>query len=137
MIRVSFHNPADLEDSQLLFAVIAARFQGKWIFSRHKDRSTWEIPGGHRESDETPDEAAARELWEETGATKARIKPICLYSFHDFGMLYFAEIQQLDAIPSSSEIKEIAYFDQLPENLTYPQIQPALFEKVRHWLQRD
>lgn len=56
---------------------------------------------------------------------------------HDFGMLYFAEIQQLDAIPSSSEIKEIAYFDQLPENLTYPQIQPALFEKVRHWLQRD
>lgn len=133
-VRFYDHIPAD---ANIKYAVIVAQYQGKWILCRHNDRTTWEIPGGHRESDETPDEAAARELWEETGATKARIKPICLYSFHDFGMLYFAEIQQLDAIPSSSEIKEIAYFDQLPENLTYPQIQPALFEKVRHWLQRD
>ena len=36
MIRVSFHNPADLEDSQLLFAVIAARFQGKWHYLFYK-----------------------------------------------------------------------------------------------------
>ena len=53
---------------------------------------------------------------------------------HDFGMLYFAEIQQLDAIPSSSEIKEIAYFDQLPENLTYPLTSPVQYREAEKML---
>ena len=72
-VRFYDHIPAD---ANIKYAVIVAQYQGKWILCRHNDRTTWEIPGGHRESDETPDEAAARELWEETGATKARIKPI-------------------------------------------------------------
>ena len=25
---------------------------GKWVFCRHKERNTWEIPGGHREMGE-------------------------------------------------------------------------------------
>mgnify|MGYP006922425427 CR=1 FL=1 len=48
MIReVRFYDEVD--DALLKFAVIAARSEGKWVFCRHKERTTLEIPGGHRE----------------------------------------------------------------------------------------
>ncbi len=56
----------DLEDI-LTYVVIGTRYLDKWVFVRHKLRRTWEIPGGHIEEDETPLEAAQRELQEETG----------------------------------------------------------------------
>ena len=133
MSGVSFWDECPL-DRNIKYAVIVARYKGKWILCRHRARATWEIPGGHIEANETPDQAAARELWEETGATKAVITPICFYSVQDYGMLYFAEIEELRSIPETSEIREIAFFDELPEHLTYPQIQPKLFDKVKQWL---
>lgn len=123
--------------ASIKYAVIVAQYRGKWILCRHKNRKTWEIPGGHRETDEKPDQTAARELWEETGALKSRIHPVCAYSFGDYGMLYYAEISELGSIPEDSEIAEAACFDYLPDELTYPHIQPALFEKVQCWLKKQ
>ena len=40
---------------------------------------TWEIPGGHIEPGESPEEAARRELFEETGAAEFTIRPIFDY----------------------------------------------------------
>ena len=136
MIEVSFMNHIPPEGHPT-FAVIMAKCQGKWIFCRHRERVTWEIPGGHRETDEKPDQTAARELWEETGALKSRIVPVCAYSFGDYGMLYYAEISELGSIPEGSEIAEAVCFDYLPDELTYPHIQPALFEKVQCWLKKQ
>ena len=34
------------------FAVIISKTQNKYVFCKHKDRDTWEVPGGHRESQE-------------------------------------------------------------------------------------
>ena len=134
MINVHFYAECP-SNSVIKYAVIASRYKGKWILCRHRERSTWEIPGGHLECNETADQAASRELWEETGAVTAELSPICIYAVQDYGMLYFAEVVELGAIPDSSEIKEIAFFDELPENLTYPHIQPALFDKVQNWLE--
>lgn len=39
---------------------------GKVVFVEHPERG-WEIPGGHLEQGETPDQALLRELKEETG----------------------------------------------------------------------
>ena len=66
MMIVKFYDEVD--DSLLKFAVIITKTNGKWVFCKHKKRSTWEVPGGHRESGESITETAKRELYEETGA---------------------------------------------------------------------
>lgn len=128
-----------VEDSCLKFAVILTRSAGKWVFCRHKERDTYEVPGGHREPGETIDEAARRELYEETGAIVFDIRPLCVYSVTGknsenpngeemFGMLYYAEVTEFEA-EIHSEIERIELFTELPDNWTYPEIQPLLIEE--------
>ncbi len=78
MLEVKFYDTVD--DSLLKFAVIISQSNGKWVFCKHKERDTYEVPGGHREAGENILETAKRELQEETGAVKYEIKPICVYS---------------------------------------------------------
>ncbi len=135
MIRdVRFYD--EVEDSLLKFAVIAARSGGKWVFCRHRGRTTLEIPGGHREPGESVDQTAVRELREETGAKTFTLRPVCVYSVvrddaaESFGGLYTAEISSFGAL--HSEIEEIFLLEEPPEgNWTYPEIQPRLVEEVR------
>ena len=85
----SFHPLGSVDEKQLKYAVICARYQGKWIFCRHKFGETWELPGGHIEAGETALEAAHRELYEETGATEADITPVGIYKLFDYGLLCY------------------------------------------------
>jgi 8-oxo-dGTP pyrophosphatase MutT (NUDIX family) len=41
--------------------------RGRVLLHRHRKLGTWLPPGGHIEEDELPDDAAVREVWEETG----------------------------------------------------------------------
>lgn len=139
MTKVTFYKPDKTADEKLKFAVIAARYQDKWVFCRHKQRTTWEIPGGHREPDEVIEETARRELAEETGAVDADIHTVAVYEVEkdgkrSYGMLFFANINSLGALSDDSEIGEIRLFDVLPENLTYPEIQPHLYHGTQGWL---
>ncbi len=101
MIEVRFYE--DVDDALLRFAVILAKTQGKWVFCKHRERNTYEIPGGHREVGETILETAKRELYEETGAVDFDMEKLCVYSVvrdknvaeESFGMLYFAQIRNL------------------------------------------
>ena len=139
MIEVRFYD--NIADELLAFAVIIAKIDGKWIFCKHKDRDTYEIPGGHREPGETIFEAAKRELVEETGAVDFSIKPICVYSVKgktkinpdddaiSYGMLYAAEVFSFEEL--HSEIESMLITDKLVENWTYPLIQPKLIEEAR------
>ncbi len=116
------------------FTVICANYQGKWILSKHKKRDTWETQGGHIEEVETPLECARRELFEESGITDADIYPVCDYwGFNSKacsnGMVFLAVVHSLGELPES-EMKEIGIFDSLPEELTYPQVSPRLYEEA-------
>ena len=138
MIEVKFFDTVD--DSLLKFAVIMARYRDGWLFCRHKQRTTWEIPGGHRESGEAIDDTARRELFEETGAVRFDLRQIgaygvCVDGVTTYGMLYYADVQELGELPPEMEIGEIMTSGRLPENLTYPLIQPALYEKTLKFLQ--
>lgn len=142
MFKVNFYDLNIVDDNILLFAVIMTKFNGKWIYVRHKDRQTWEIPGGHREKNENINDTASRELFEETGAVKFSITPVCIYSVErdesinyteSFGQLFYSEVETLDN-QLQFEISEIKFFDDIPDNLTYPLIQPFLHRKVLEFL---
>ena len=63
MVEVKFYDSVD--DKLLKFAVIIAKTNGKWVFCKHRERDTYEVPGGHRENGEDILEAAKRELRED------------------------------------------------------------------------
>ncbi|MCI8371688.1 MAG: NUDIX domain-containing protein [Lachnospiraceae bacterium] len=144
MTEVKFYE--SIEDELLMFAVIISKTQNQYVFCKHKDRNTWEFPGGHREqlSDnsgnwETILDTAKRELYEETGALEFDIKPLCVYSVtapnqfdgkETFGMLFFADIKCFET-ELHSEIEKIAIMDGLPEQWTYPDIQPHLINEAK------
>lgn len=121
MLAVKFYE--DVKDELLRFAVVIAKHDGKWVLCKHKERETLECPGGHRE----------------TGAVKFKIRPICVYSVtgktrvnetgeESFGGLFYAEIASFGEI--HSEMEKIVLCDALPENQTYPEIQPALLKEA-------
>ena len=122
------------------------------MICKHKDRETFEVPGGHREPGETILETAKRELHEETGAVEYTIIPICIYSVkgtdgetqnpsvnathaiienqnETYGMLYYAEIEKFEKLPNF-EMDQVILSEELPTKWTYPLIQPKLMEKV-------
>jgi len=138
MLKVNFYN--SVEDRLLKFAVIVSKCEGKWVLCKHRERTTYECPGGHREDGEDILTTARRELYEETGAIDYVIEQIGIYSVYGndgvienkvetFGMLYYADINEFEKLPGF-EIEKIEFFDMLPDNWTYPEIQPKLIEKV-------
>jgi 8-oxo-dGTP diphosphatase len=105
---------------------------------RHRLRETWEMPAGHIENDESALSAAKRELYEETGATHFSLRTVCDYSCDwqgetKSGRIFFANIQQLGILPEM-EIAEVKLFNNLPEELTYPDIQNLVFDRVKLFL---
>ncbi|MGC2874078.1 NUDIX hydrolase [Ihubacter sp. rT4E-8] len=143
-MKVNFYE--SVEDKRLKFAVIAAKAEDKWVFCKHKERDTYEIPGGHREQGETILQAAKRELMEETGAIQFSIEPVCVYSVIGknrvnetgeelYGMLYYAEIMEFSR-ELHSEMERIQLFDQLPQVWTYPEIQPLLIAEIQRRVQK-
>lgn len=139
MIEVKFYD--QVADELLKFAVIISKTNGKWVFCKHKERNTYEVPGGHREENENILETAKRELKEETGALDFTVTPICVYSVtgknkvnetgeETYGMLFFADIKSFEN-ELHSEMEKVLITDTLVENWTYPSIQPKLIEEAK------
>ena len=139
-MKIKFYE--DINDDLIKFAVIVAKFNDKFVFCKHKNRSTYELPGGHREKGEDILEAAKRELYEETGATKYTIKPVCFYSVigndgiiecrnETYGALFYVEILELGH-KLYNEIEKIELFEEIPlhNQMTYPIMHTALINKI-------
>ena len=90
------------------------------------------MQGGHIEPGETPEEAAERELYEESGALSFTLLPLCDYCGEEpgkdndgKGLVFKSEITKIGPLPES-EMEQVALFDSFPENLTYPEITKAI-----------
>ncbi|MBF9015530.1 MULTISPECIES: NUDIX domain-containing protein [unclassified Oceanispirochaeta] len=127
-----------IEDSLLEYMVVAARSKEKWVIVRLRGRTDWCFPGGHREAGETMDEAAHRELYEETGAKDYNLSRIAQYSVDhgdriSWGSIYKADITAFDPLPAEFEIEELDFVDEFPLNNTrFPGIMPGLMD----WLNK-
>ncbi len=127
--------PGSAPETALTYVVMGAIYGDRWIFVRHGERMTWEMPAGHIEPGESAREAAARELFEEAGVTGSTLEAISDYSVTvgsktEYGRLYLARVEQMDP-HLEHEIEEILLSDQLPGTLTYPEVQTLLFEKAK------
>ncbi len=119
-----FFKAESIADHELTYVVVGAREKGQWIFVRHRERDTWELPAGHIEHGEAADEAAERELFEETGTSRAAIRPLNDYAVNlngtlRYGRIFIAEVIERGPMPRS-EIGEILIREETPLPATYP-----------------
>ncbi len=125
----------------LRFVVVCSFCRGRYLLSYHSGHQAWETQGGHIEANETPEEAARRELAEESGVTDAELVPVCDYEAWDEGgaangRVFAAVVRAPGKLPAS-EMSAVALFDALPGNLTYPKVTPVLFEEAEMCVKRE
>lgn len=133
MFQVDIYNLGYIDESQYTIVILATRVAGKWVFCKHRERDTWELPGGHIEEGEDWLSAAKRELYEESGIREAKITPICIYKLSTYGLLCLAEADGIGTLPEY-EMEKIKLFSRLPKNLTYPDSHRILFNKVKEYI---
>ena len=132
MLEVKIFDLGYCKNEELTRVVCVSKYKDKYVFSYNKKRNGWEIPGGHIEEGETWEEAAKREIYEETGAIKINVEPICVYKISTFGLLCYCEILELEELPKESEMEKIMFSDSLPDNLTFPESFKIYFETVKN-----
>ena len=131
MFEVKTYDLGYCKEEEYTRVICVCRYKGKYLFSYNKKREGWEIPGGHIEEGESWIDAAKREMYEETGATKIEVTPICVYKISTYGLLCYCEILELDKLPEEYEMSEILLSDKLPDNLTFPESSTLFFNTVK------
>ncbi|MBT2575822.1 nucleoside triphosphatase YtkD [Bacillus sp. ISL-51] len=118
-VQLSFeHQP--FSDSPKHVWVIC-RYGDKWLLTEHEDRG-FEFPGGKVEPMECAEEAALREVKEETGAAVRHLQYVGQYKVLGkekiiVKNIYFADIEKLEKQADYFETKGPVLFSELPDNL--------------------
>jgi ADP-ribose pyrophosphatase YjhB (NUDIX family) len=129
---MAVHCDAPIETFQKLFGeqsgyatpkvdVRAAVFrEGKILMVREAMDGLWTMPGGWADGNDSPREAAEREVWEESGFRVKAVKLAAVYDrakhphepplpFHVYKMIFVCEILSGEARPSR-ETPEVGFF---------------------------
>lgn len=100
---------------------VICRYEGKWLLTNHKSRG-YEFPGGKVEKGETAEQAAIREVKEETGGIVERLTYIAQYLVKGMNdtiikNVYFAEVSELKKQSTYFETKGPVLLSKIPGNV--------------------
>lgn len=124
-------------------SVIVEDGQGRVLLQKRTDNHCWGYPGGSTELDERVEDAAARELLEETGLIAGRLELFGVFSGKELHYIYpnGDEVSNVDIVflckdysgslrLDEEESEALCFFEpgKLPENLSPPIVIP-----LRHW----
>lgn len=122
-----YHNQVELSFTHYPFSDtplhvwVVARHKDQWVLTKHKQRGL-EFPGGKVEPGEHEDDAAIREVYEETGGIVKTLRYLGQYRVLGRGdtvikNIYFAEIERFEDHPAVDETDGAVLIDTLPDNL--------------------
>lgn len=118
-VEISFKENPYSEDPKHVW--IICKYKNMWLMTRHADRGI-EFPGGKVEAGETPEQAAYREVYEETGGRINNLSYIGQYKVtakHEIVVknVYYAEIEQLEIKNHYFETNGPFLMEELPTNI--------------------
>lgn len=114
--------------------LVIVRSPEGWVLTKHKTRGL-EFPGGKLEKGETVEQAAIREVWEETGAIIKELHYIGQYSVddgQDFFVkdVYFAQTEALQQKENYLETDGPTILPELPDSFDEEQYSFIMRDQV-------
>lgn len=122
-------------------SVIVVNESGELLLQKRRDNGCWGYHGGCVELDEVVEEAAKRELFEETGLTANFLELFGAFSGPEMHYVYpnGDEVSNVDIVyicrdwsgeikADQTEVSELLFFapNKLPENISPPNIKPLM-----------
>jgi 8-oxo-dGTP pyrophosphatase MutT (NUDIX family) len=125
---VAFHELAEHDPllPALSYAVMMPNARKGVLLVLSRFRKVWELPGGSIDAGETPRQAAARELIEESGCTARDVRWLGVVEVEDggprFGALLYCEVDAVLEDFTNNETAGIDYWrrDHAPTPLGHP-----------------
>lgn len=101
--------------------LVLCRYQNQWVLTRNRKRGL-EFPGGKRERGETIEEAAIREVYEETGGVVGTLRFIGQYKVHDekkpfIKSIYYSHLSEMKRKHDYFETNGPVLLESLPEDI--------------------